>query len=109
MGFTAQVLRRHPGIRIRLEGHVNSKCGLECDGDADCPNSRCNSLFRGRGGAVGFSLNRAESVAEALMARGVEACRVTCQGLGGSRHVFDTEGPDKHRNRRVEIHTIAWY
>jgi outer membrane protein OmpA-like peptidoglycan-associated protein len=104
----ALTLKQHSGIRLRLEGHVNSKCGLGCDGSTECSNNRCAALFRGRGGSVGFSLGRADAVAEALHERGIEAYRLECRGLGGSRVVEDTEGDLKHRNRRVEVHTVAW-
>jgi len=104
----ALTLKQHASIRLRLEGHVNSRCGLNCDGSTACTNNRCAALFRGRGGSVGFSLGRADAVAEALHERGIEAYRLECRGLGGSRVVEDTEGEGKHRNRRVEVHTVAW-
>ena len=45
----ASVLKKHPSIAIRLEGHTNSKCGLQCDGSYVCANNRCAKDFGGVG------------------------------------------------------------
>lgn len=91
---------------MRLEGHTNSACGLDCDGSSVCSNFRCARDFGASGGAVAFSERRARAVKEALVALGVDGDRLDVAGLAGSRRVCeDTEdraGNDK--NRRVEIH-----
>ena len=105
----ASVLKRHPSIAIRLEGHTNSKCGLQCDGSYVCANNRCAKDFGGSGGASAFSRRRAAAVARYLEGAGVSGERVHAAGLAGSRRlVDDTEGPLKHLNRRVEVHTVAF-
>jgi outer membrane protein OmpA-like peptidoglycan-associated protein len=105
----ASVLKKHPSIAIRLEGHTNSKCGLQCDGSYVCANNRCAKDFGGSGGASAFSRRRAEAVARYLEGAGVSSERVHAAGLAGSRRlVDDTEGPLKHLNRRVEVHTVAF-
>ena len=39
------------------------------------------------------------------IARGVDAARVACFGMAGSRRIVDdTESADNARNRRVEVH-----
>ena len=93
-----------------MEGHTNSKCGLECDGKTKCENSACRKNFGGRGGAAGFSLARANAVRDALVKRNkIDAARIETRGLAGSRRLaVDTEGDDKHRNRRVEVHTLEF-
>jgi outer membrane protein OmpA-like peptidoglycan-associated protein len=104
----ALMLRTHPNVdSVRLEGHTNSKCGLDCvGGDHKCSNGVCQKLFGGeKGGAVAFSLGRAQAVADALVARGIDRSRLNCVGLAGSRRVADdTEGSANASNRRVEIH-----
>ena len=104
----ALMLRTHPNVdSVRLEGHTNSKCGLDCvGGDHKCSNGVCQKLFGGeKGGAVAFSLGRATAVADALVARGIDRSRLNCVGLAGSRRVADdTEGAANASNRRVEIH-----
>jgi len=104
----ALMLRTHPNVdSVRLEGHTNSKCGLDCvGGDHKCSNGVCQKHFGGdKGGAVAFSLGRASAVADALVARGIDRARLNCVGLAGSRRVADdTEGSANASNRRVEIH-----
>ena len=96
---------RHPTICVRFEGHTNSKCGLDCDGSKACANDTCHRNFGHRGGAVAFSLARTNAVKDALVARGVDACRICSMGMAGSRRVVDdTEADDNYLNRRVEIH-----
>ncbi|KAJ1449820.1 hypothetical protein M885DRAFT_534393 [Pelagophyceae sp. CCMP2097] len=104
-------LLAHPGICIRLEGHTNSKCGVDCDGTAECSNTRCRTLNGATGGAKAFSTRRAEAVADWLVLAGVDEDRITTVGLAGSRRIVDdTEALDNDLNRRVEVHldTIAW-
>ena len=75
----ALMLRTHPNVdSVRLEGHTNSKCGLDCvGGDHKCSNGVCQKLFGGdKGGAVAFSLGRAQAVADALVARGIDLPKV---------------------------------
>ena len=104
----ALMLRTHPNVdSVRLEGHTNSKCGVDCvGGDHKCSNGVCQRNFGGeKGGAVAFSLGRATAVADALVARGIDRARLNCVGLAGSRRVADdTEGSANASNRRVEIH-----
>ena len=104
----ANMLQAHQNVdSLRLEGHTNSKCGLDCvGGDHVCSNGVCQRKFGGaNGGAVAFSLGRANGVADALVQRGIDRSRLVCVGLAGSRRVADdTEGPLNASNRRVEIH-----
>eukprot|EP00633_Aureoumbra_lagunensis_P002474 CAMPEP_0197286984 /NCGR_PEP_ID=MMETSP0890-20130614/2896_1 /TAXON_ID=44058 ORGANISM="Aureoumbra lagunensis, Strain CCMP1510" /NCGR_SAMPLE_ID=MMETSP0890 /ASSEMBLY_ACC=CAM_ASM_000533 /LENGTH=592 /DNA_ID=CAMNT_0042756077 /DNA_START=31 /DNA_END=1809 /DNA_ORIENTATION=- len=106
-------LKRNPGLCVRLEGHTNSECGLDCDGTRPCNNNTCQANFGdGKGGAVGFSLSRASAVRDWLVNNGAVDkdyvdLRIDVAGLGGSRRIIrDTEAPDNHRNRRVEAHII---
>ncbi|KAJ1460063.1 hypothetical protein M885DRAFT_509761 [Pelagophyceae sp. CCMP2097] len=116
LSLLAGTLRRNAGLCVRLEGHTNSKCGAECDGSSDCPNATCRNEFGfGRGGAMGFSLARAESVRDWLISPaggnlGSDARdRVTAVGHGGSRRLADdTQGPENHLNRRVETHIVEF-
>ena len=103
----AAVLRAHPSIAVRLEGHTNSKCGLDCDGSKKCSNRRCARDFGATGGAMAFSWRRADAVRQWCLAKGVGEDRVEAAGMAGSRRLQDTEGRLKHLNRRVEVHTIV--
>ena len=63
-------LLAHPAVCVRLEGHTNSKCGLNCDGTTECDNERCAKMFGKSGGAVAFSLARADAVRDWLVQGG---------------------------------------
>jgi len=105
-----KALKAHPGVAVRLEGHTNSKCGQECNGRVKCSNSACHKNFGTTGGAAGFSLARANAVRDMLVKRKkIDKNRIETRGLAGSRRLAsDTEGAEKHRNRRVEVHTVAF-
>jgi len=47
-----RVLQTNPGIAVRFEGHVNSTCGLDCDGTKQCTSRMCKKI---PGGAMGLS------------------------------------------------------
>ena len=49
-----KALKAHPGVAVRLEGHTNSKCGLECDGKTKCENSACRKNRRAGAAPPGF-------------------------------------------------------
>jgi len=113
LGLLAGTLRRNPGLCVRLEGHTNSGCGAECVGTFPCANETCFENFYGRGGAVGFSRDRAAAVRDWLLAPDggklgkEDALRISAAGLGGARRlVDDTEAPDNWKNRRVEAHIV---
>jgi len=111
VGLVAKALTAHPGLQVRVEGHTNSACGLDCDGSEEClclrslPAKR-RASFREGGGAVGFSRRRAEAVRAMILDQGVLEDRVDAKGMAGARRLCaDTEDRrNNHKNRRVEIH-----
>lgn len=107
----ATLMRDHPAVCVRLEGHTNSKCGIDCDGTCVCGNSKCADIFGATGGALAFSKRRADAVRDWILKNGNlgpdAADRIQTQGFAGSRRVVDdTESPNNNLNRRVEVHTI---
>lgn len=99
-----KVLANHPGIAVRFEGHVNSACGLDCDGSKPCKSTMCNKV---PGGAMGLSKARAESVKQFILACGIEADRVHAVGFAGTRRLTDILDEKNGKvNRRVEVHTL---
>ncbi len=80
----AGFLKSNPGIVVEIGGHTNSLCDDEF----------CNWLSR----------ERAKSVAEFIVAQGVEGDRVYFRGYGKSRPIASNRTPDgRIRNQRVEI------
>lgn len=80
----ADVLRRMPEQKLRIEGHTDSQ-GSEQVNEA-------------------LSQRRAETVRQHLIAQGVEAGRIEAQGLGEAAPVADNQTPSgRAQNRRVEI------
>lgn len=83
----AEVLRRNPALRIRIDGHTDSQ-GL----------AEYNRLLSER---------RARAVREFLIVSGIEADRVDARGFGETNPAADNATTDGRRaNRRTEITVI---
>ena len=84
----AQVLRENPNIKIRIEGHTDSKGG-----------DRYNKKL---------SEERAASVLDYLRGQGVEGMRMESIGFGEERPIEDNATETgRAANRRVEIHITS--
>jgi len=80
----AQFLKDHPDRRVEIDGFTDSV-------GSDSYNEQ-------------LSLNRADSVKNALMARGIDASRVTTEGFGKEYPVAsNTDSSGRQLNRRVEV------
>jgi outer membrane protein OmpA-like peptidoglycan-associated protein len=80
----AQFLKDHPDRRVEIDGFTDSV-------GSDSFNEQ-------------LSLNRADSVKDALMARGIDSSRVTTQGFGKEYPVAsNNESSGRQLNRRVEV------
>ena len=81
----ADALRRFPTIGVVLTGHIAIPVGTEAD-------------------AIAFSRERAQAVAEALIADGIDSARIDTEGAGSSQPVGDnaTEA-GAAANRRVTV------
>ena len=91
-----KALKAHPGVAVRLEGHTNSKCGLECDGKTSARTARVGRTSAGRGGAAGFSLSKGER--RPRRAGQAEQDRRGAHRDAGPRRVAAARG--RHRGRR---------
>jgi len=99
-----RVMQSHPGLAVRFEGHVNSRCLLSCDGKMPCPSTMCKTA---PGGAFGLSTARADAVRAFVIACGIEPDRVYAQGFAGTRRLTDNlDEQHGYINRRVECHTL---
>jgi outer membrane protein OmpA-like peptidoglycan-associated protein len=80
----AELLKRDSGLRALVEGHTDSQGNAEKN--------------------LALSTQRAESVRQALIGRGVEPERVQAEGLGEANPVAtNASEAGRSRNRRVEI------
>lgn len=80
----AQVLKEVPNQMFLVEGHTAS-VGYEK-------------------GEMKLSVERADSVADALIQRGIPREKFICKGSGGTKPIADNSTPEgKAKNRRVEI------
>jgi outer membrane protein OmpA-like peptidoglycan-associated protein len=80
----AQFLKDHPDRRVEIDGFTDSV-------GSDSYNEQ-------------LSLNRADSVKDALTARGIDSSRVTTQGFGKEYPVAsNNEASGRQLNRRVEV------
>lgn len=81
----ADALRRFPEIGVTLTGHIAIPVGTEDD-------------------AIAFSLQRAQAVADALVADGIAADRIELAGAGSSQPVGDNSTAEgAAANRRVTV------
>lgn len=77
-------LSTHPGVKIEIHGHTNNRCD----------DSYCNKL----------SKDRAESVANYLIAKGIAASRITALGFGKTKPIASNRySAGRKKNQRVEI------
>ncbi|MFN3889525.1 MAG: OmpA family protein [Beijerinckiaceae bacterium] len=80
----AAYLRGNPGLRVLIVGHTDSQGGLDYNAD--------------------LSRRRAASVVGALIAQGIQANRLTPQGVGMAAPVSTNDTDEgRARNRRVEM------
>lgn len=80
----AGVMAAYPEVKLNVIGHTDAQ------GDADA-----NQVL---------SLNRAESVVEALVSEGVDESRLMAEGKGESQPIADNTTPEgRKQNRRVEF------
>lgn len=80
----ALVLTNNPNVHVRIDGHTDSRA-------SDAYNQ-------------GLSERRAASVRAALVARGVDAARLTSQGFGESKPIASNRtSAGRYQNRRVEL------
>ena len=84
----ADVLIENPNIRIRVEGHTDSRGSAEYN--------------------LRLSQARADAVKQYLVSKGIDPSRIEAIGYGESRPI-DTNrtASGRARNRRVEIHIIS--
>ncbi len=83
----SKVLLQNPSIRIAVVGHTDT------NGNADSN--------------VALSVARAQSVRDALVDLGVDAQRMTTEGVGGTKPLVPNDTPaQRKRNRRIELSVI---
>ncbi len=81
----ATLLLEQPTLTARIEGHTDRSGGEDLNKT--------------------LSLQRAEAVKQALLARGVAAERVTTEGIGAARPIADNaNATGRSQNRRVEVY-----
>ncbi|WP_201094653.1 OmpA family protein [Thiocystis minor] len=81
----AALLKEQPELTVRIEGHTDSLGGAELN--------------------LSLSQRRAEAVRQSLIERGVEAVRLSVEGIGAARPIADNAtAAGRSLNRRVEVY-----
>ena len=81
-------LLENPTVKIELGGHSNNRCDTEY----------CNSL----------SEKRAKSVADKLIAKGIDPARITYKGYGKTNPIATNSTPEgRRKNQRVEVKVLS--
>jgi len=84
----ADVMLSDPKLKLEIQGHTDNVGGIEYN--------------------LTLSENRAKSVFDAIVARGVEASRLRHRGFGFSRPISNNETPEgQAKNRRTEFVVLA--
>jgi outer membrane protein OmpA-like peptidoglycan-associated protein len=84
----ADVMLSDPKLKLEIQGHTDNIGGIEYN--------------------LTLSENRAKSVFDAIVARGVEASRLRYRGFGFSRPISNNETPEgQAKNRRTEFVVLA--
>ena len=93
-----KVMRSHPKMVIRVEGHIC--CGTSDEGDGIDLGTEIKNL----------SVARAKAVQEYLINNGIEANRISSAGFGHTKPLFpypEKKAEEELANRRVEIVIIS--
>jgi outer membrane protein OmpA-like peptidoglycan-associated protein len=81
----AALLLEQPELTVRIEGHTDRLGGDELN--------------------LSLSQQRAEAVRQSLIARGIDATRLTAAGIGAARPIADNATANgRSQNRRVEVY-----
>ncbi len=82
----ATILKQHPEVAIRIEGHTDNVGTSELN--------------------LKLSKERAATVREFLISKGIDPGRISSEGYGDTRPIRENNTEEgKAKNRRVEIHT----
>jgi outer membrane protein OmpA-like peptidoglycan-associated protein len=83
----ATLLKAHPELTARIEGHTDSLGGEALN--------------------QALSLQRAEAVRQAIVERGVDEGRLSAEGLGPASPIADNATAEgRGKNRRVEVYIL---
>jgi outer membrane protein OmpA-like peptidoglycan-associated protein/flagellar hook assembly protein FlgD len=93
----AQILNKFSGYKIGIEGHANSEGKIYGYSTAKIAEEEQKELLP-------LSLGRAELVRNSLVENGVDAKRLSVEGMGSSQPVVDfKDAVNRWKNRRVEF------
>jgi outer membrane protein OmpA-like peptidoglycan-associated protein len=101
LGEVLAFLQANVEHEIILIGHVNGNMGKRYLKEA----ARTNPERKVYKNAEHLSLARAESIRDYLVANGIDASRIRCEGRGGKEKLYDNPKNERQHsaNRRIEI------
>ena len=103
------MLDENPKYRIKLHGHTNGNASGEYTrlGENDTIFFQTSSKHElTSGSAKKLSADRALTVKQYLIARGIAADRIDIKGWGGKKQIYDKNSRAAPRNIRVEVEVM---
>jgi outer membrane protein OmpA-like peptidoglycan-associated protein len=103
------MLEEKPSRKIVLHGHTNgnSKGRIITMGPSKDFFSLTNDVKDGYGSSKQLSMERAETIREWLISKGIAADRVEAKAWGGSRMIHDKHSVNAKKNVRVEVEVVT--
>lgn len=101
------MLQENENMKIRIHGHVNGRnAGTIVSREGDNFYALPNDVKKGFGSAKELSKQRAETIRELLISKGIAAERMEIKAWGGKRMLHDKLSTKAKENVRVEIEIL---
>ncbi len=108
MNSLLEMMQENPNYEIKIHGHTNgnSHGAIVKRGESNNFFALTDDVKKGAGSAKQLSKERAQTIKDYLISKGIAENRMKVQGWGGKRMLYDKHSPQARRNVRVEVEVI---